>query len=146
MFEAHVLHLLRQYLGEYGHGLSAEALRISVWKGDVVLKDLKLKAEALNSLKLPLTVKAGFVGKITLKVPWKSLGKKPVIVLIDRVFILAHPASDYQTLKEDRDKLLEAKLQKIEEAESATIECIVSPHNYYIIARGYIFQLFLDIR
>ena len=41
---------------------------VSVCKGDVVLKDLKLKAEALNSLRLPVTVKAGFVGTITLKV------------------------------------------------------------------------------
>ncbi|CAI0626123.1 unnamed protein product [Linum tenue] len=125
MFEAHVLHLLRSYLGEYVHGLSSEALRISVWKGDVVLKDLKLKAEALNSLKLPVTVKAGFVGTITLKVPWKSLGKEPVIVLIDQVFILAHPASDDRTLKEeDRIKLFEAKLQQIEDAESAILEGI----------------------
>ncbi|KAL5782083.1 hypothetical protein ACOSP7_007112 [Xanthoceras sorbifolium] len=123
MFEAHVLHLLRRYLGEYVHGLSAEDLRISVWNGDVVLKDLKLKAEALNSLKLPVTVEAGFVGTITLKVPWKSLGKEPVVVLIDRVFILAYPASDGRTLKEeDREKLFEAKLQQIEEAESATLE------------------------
>lgn len=125
MFEAHVLHLLRRYLGEYVHGLSAEALRISVWKGDVVLKDLKLKAEALNSLKLPVTVKAGFVGTITLKVPWKSLGKEPVIVLIDRVFILSHPAPDGRSLKEeDRKKLFDTKLQQIEEAESATLEAI----------------------
>ncbi|XP_031738035.1 uncharacterized protein LOC101213129 isoform X1 [Cucumis sativus] len=125
MFEAHVLHLLRRYLGEYVQGLSLEALRISVWKGDVVLKDLKLKTEALNSLRLPVTVKAGFVGTITLKVPWKSLGKEPVIVLIDRVFVLAHPALDGQTLKEeDREKLFEAKLQQIEEAESATLEAI----------------------
>ncbi|XP_010524589.1 PREDICTED: uncharacterized protein LOC104802610 [Tarenaya hassleriana] len=125
MFEAHVLHLLRRYLGEYVHGLSTEALRISVWKGDVVLKDLKLKAEALNSLKLPVTVKGGFVGTITLKVPWKSLGKEPVIVLIDRVFVLANPAPDSRTLKEeDREKLLETKLQQIEEAESATLEAI----------------------
>ncbi|KAJ8532740.1 hypothetical protein K7X08_015629 [Anisodus acutangulus] len=125
MFEAHVLHLLRRYLGEYVHGLSAEALRISVWKGDVVLKDLKLKAEALNSLKLPVTVKAGFVGSITLKVPWKSLGKEPVIVLIDRVFILAHPVVDGRSLKEeDRKKLFEEKLQQIEEAESATLEAL----------------------
>ncbi|MCD7458981.1 hypothetical protein HAX54_039762 [Datura stramonium] len=125
MFEAHVLHLLRRYLGEYVHGLSAEALRISVWQGDVVLKDLKLKAEALNSLKLPVTVKAGFVGTITLKVPWKSLGKEPVIVLIDRVFILAHPVVDGRSLKEeDREKLFEAKLQQIEEAESATLEAL----------------------
>lgn len=125
MFEAHVLHLLRRYLGEYVHGLSSEALRISVWKGDVVLKDLKLKSEALNSLKLPVTVKAGFVGTITLKVPWKSLGKEPVIVLIDRVFILAHPASDGRSLThEEREKIFEAKLQQIEEAESATLDAI----------------------
>lgn len=31
-----------------------------------------------------------------LKVPWKSLGKDPVIVLIDRVFVLAEPAPDGQ--------------------------------------------------
>ena len=39
-----------------------------IFAGDVVLKDLNLKADALNSLKLPVTVKAGFVGTITLKV------------------------------------------------------------------------------
>ncbi|KAL8205058.1 hypothetical protein R6Q57_010681 [Mikania cordata] len=94
-------------------------------KGDVVLKDLKLKAEALNSLKLPVTVKAGFVGSITLKVPWKGLGKEPVIVLIDRVFILAHPASDGRSITpEEREKIFEAKLQHIEEAESATLDAI----------------------
>ncbi|KAM1191559.1 hypothetical protein PS2_011822 [Malus domestica] len=124
MFEAYVLHLLRRYLGEYVHGLSVEALRISVWQGDVVLKDLKLKAEALNSLKLPVTVKAGFIGTITLKVPWKSLGKEPVIVLIDRVFILAYPLTDGQNLKEDREKLFEVKLQQIEETEAATLEAM----------------------
>ncbi|KAB8087248.1 hypothetical protein EE612_011258 [Oryza sativa] len=123
MFEGHVLYLLRKYLGEYVEGLSVETLRISVWQGDVVLKDLKLKADALNSLRLPVTVKAGFVGTITLKVPWKSLGKEPVIVLIDRLFVLAHPAPDGQTLKEeDREKLFEAKLQQIEAAEAATLE------------------------
>ncbi|XP_062223332.1 uncharacterized protein LOC133922148 [Phragmites australis] len=123
MFEGHVLYLLRKYLGEYVEGLSVEALRISVWKGDVVLKDLKLKAEALNSLRLPVTVKAGFVGTITLKVPWKSLGKDPVIVLIDRLFVLAQPAPDGQTLKEeDIEKLFEAKLRQIEAAEAATLE------------------------
>ncbi|KAH6816807.1 calcium-dependent lipid-binding family protein [Perilla frutescens var. frutescens] len=122
---AHVLHLLRKYLGEYVHGLSSEALRISVWKGDVVLKDLKLKSEALNALKLPVTVKAGFLGTITLKVPWKSLGKEPVIVLIDKVFILANPATDGRFLKEeDRERPFEAKLQQIDEAESATLEAL----------------------
>ncbi|KAH0635119.1 hypothetical protein KY284_037905 [Solanum tuberosum] len=104
---------------------SSETLLEPSMKCDVVLKDLKLKAEALNSLKLPVTVKAGFVGTITLKVPWKGLGKEPVIVLIDRVFILAHPVVDGRSLKEeDREKLFEAKLQQIEEAELATLEAL----------------------
>ncbi|KAK8477173.1 hypothetical protein V6N11_019518 [Hibiscus sabdariffa] len=125
MFEAQVLDLIRKYLGEYVHDLSLETLRISVWQGDVVLKDLKLKAEALNSLNLPVAVKAGFVGTITLKFPWKSLGNEPVIVLIDRVFVIAHPAPDGRTLKEeDREKLFEAKIQQIAVAESATLEAI----------------------
>ncbi|PKA57778.1 hypothetical protein AXF42_Ash015155 [Apostasia shenzhenica] len=126
MFEAHVLYLLRKYLDEYVEGLSIEALRISVWKGDVLLKDLRLKPDALNSLKLPVAVKAGFVGTITLKVPWKSLGKEPVVVVIDRVFVLAEPVPDGQTLKDqDREKLFDSKLQQIEDAESAIIEATI---------------------
>lgn len=75
-----------------------------------------------------------------IKVPWKSLGKEPVIVLIDRIFVLAYPAEDGQTMKvhryfifiwlryvyaifwvelillqeEDSKKLFEAKIQQIE--------------------------------
>lgn len=123
MFEAHVLHLLRQYLGEYVRGLSAEALKISVWQGDVILKDLQLKAEALNSLNLPITVKAGFLGSITLKVPWNRLGKESVVVLLDRIFILAEPIQDERSCKEnDKEKLLEAKRHRLEEAELAMLE------------------------
>ncbi|XP_035834787.1 uncharacterized protein LOC110887015 isoform X3 [Helianthus annuus] len=58
-------------------------------------------------------------------VPWKGLGKEPVIVLIDRVFVLAHPDSDGRSLTpEEREKIFEAKLQQIEEAESATLDAI----------------------
>eukprot|EP00250_Pteridium_aquilinum_P021886 c25256_g1_i1 orf=924-13886(-) len=130
MFEAQVLQLLRQYLGEYVHGLSAEALKISVWQGDVVLKDLQLKAEALNSLKLPVTVKAGFLGSVTLKVPWNRLGKESVVVLLDRVFILAEPIQDDKTSKEsEKEKLLEAKRRRLEEVESAMLDAKEKKNN-----------------
>ena len=36
--------------------------------GFIVLRDLQLKAEALNALNLPITVKAGFLGSVTVKV------------------------------------------------------------------------------
>lgn len=53
----------------------------------------QLRAEALNALDLPISVKAGFLGSITLKVPWSRLGQEPVIVLLDRIFLIAEPYS-----------------------------------------------------
>lgn len=58
----------------------------------VALKDLKLKAEALNSLKLPVTEKAGFIGTITLKVSSGlntfSLAGVWFLITADSMFIL----------------------------------------------------------
>lgn len=42
--------------------------RISIYKGDVVLKNLRLRPDALASLDLPVTVRAGLLGSLTLKV------------------------------------------------------------------------------
>lgn len=68
MFEAQVVGLLQRYLGKYVYGLDAESLRISVWRGDVELRNLRLKPEALEDLNLPVTVKSGLLGRLTLKV------------------------------------------------------------------------------
>jgi vacuolar protein sorting-associated protein 13A/C len=68
MFEGQVAYYLNKYLGSYVNGLDAESLKISVWKGDVELRNLSLKPEALQNLDLPVTVKAGLLGRLTLKV------------------------------------------------------------------------------
>lgn len=68
MFEAQVAYYLNNYLGKYVYGLDQQSLKISVFKGDVVLRNLKLKPEALADLDLPITVKSGLVGSLTLKV------------------------------------------------------------------------------
>ncbi len=68
VLEAQVAYYLNFYLGKYVHGIDAESLRISVWKGDVELRNLALKPEALQELDLPITVKAGLLGRLTLKV------------------------------------------------------------------------------
>lgn len=38
------------------------------FSGDVELKNMQLRPEALNALKLPVKVKAGFLGSVRLKV------------------------------------------------------------------------------
>lgn len=68
MFEAQVAYYLNLFLGKYVTGLDAESLKISVWKGDVELRNLQLKPEALQELNLPITVKSGLLGRLTLRV------------------------------------------------------------------------------
>jgi hypothetical protein len=73
-----VLGLLQRYLGKYVYGLDAESLRISVWRGDVELSNLRLKPEALDELNLPVTVKSGLLGRLRLKVrPERGGGTPP---------------------------------------------------------------------
>ena len=47
--------------------------RISIYKGDVVLKNLRLRPDALAELDLPITVRAGLLGSLTLKVRQRQL-------------------------------------------------------------------------
>ena len=67
MFEAQLAYYLDRYLGQYVYGLDARALKVSVFSGDVVLTNLKLKPSALGDLKLPINVKAGLLGSLKLK-------------------------------------------------------------------------------
>lgn len=68
MLEPVLAYYLNLYLGKYVTGLDADKLRLSVWAGDVVLKGLKLRSEALKDLNLPITVKGGVIGTLRLKV------------------------------------------------------------------------------
>ncbi|KAF5191674.1 Vacuolar protein sorting-associated protein like, partial [Thalictrum thalictroides] len=120
MLEDQVAFLLQKYLGNYVKGLNKEALKISVWQGDVELTNMQLKPEALNALKLPVKVKAGFLGSVRLKVPWSRLGQEPVLVYLDRIFILAEPATDVEGCSEDA--VQEAKKSRIREMETKLLE------------------------
>ncbi|XP_058190168.1 uncharacterized protein LOC131307586 isoform X5 [Rhododendron vialii] len=120
MLEDQVTYLLQRYLGNYVRGLNKEALKISVWKGDVELTNMQLKPEALNALKLPVKVKAGFLGSVKLKVPWSRLGQDPVLVSLDRIFLLAEPATQVEGCSEDT--VQEVKKSQIREMEMKLLE------------------------
>lgn len=73
MLEPVLSFYLNKYLGKYVTGLDSDKLRVSVWAGDVVLQDLQLRADALQDLDLPVTVKGGVLGSLRLKVLPKLL-------------------------------------------------------------------------
>ncbi|VFQ66400.1 unnamed protein product [Cuscuta campestris] len=120
MLEDQVAYLLQRYLGNYVSGLNKEALKISVWQGDVELTNMQLKPEALNALKLPVKVKAGFLGSVKLKVPWSRLGQDPVVVHLDRIFLLAEPAT--QVEGSSADAIQEVRKNRIREMETTLVE------------------------
>jgi len=59
MFESIVSEILTKYLGKFVKGLDKENLKIAIWGGDVVLKDLEVRVSALANLNLPIAIKSG---------------------------------------------------------------------------------------
>jgi vacuolar protein sorting-associated protein 13A/C len=131
MFEGKLTSVLNKLLGEYVHGISAKDLSVAVFKGDVVLKNLRLKTEALNALDLPFAVRSGLVGKLSLQIPWRALGKQPVVATIERLYVVAGFADDVDgtdalTVEERTERWERAKAElrrrTVDEGESKWLE------------------------
>ena len=95
MFEGIVADILSRILGKYVENFNKEQLSIGIFGGNVSLKNLRLKGEALADLNLPITVIRGVLGSLELQVPWKNLSSKPVIVKVDDIYILCGPQKKF---------------------------------------------------
>jgi hypothetical protein len=118
MLESIAASLLTKYLGDYVEGLDANNLKLNLSAGDAVLTNLKLKKSALETLELPITIKNGFLGKLTLQIPWSSLGSKAAIIRIDGVYLVAGPKSRTKaTAEEEKIRKQQVKQQRLQLAE-----------------------------
>ena len=118
MLEGLVSNLLNRFLGMYVQNFDPKQLNVGIWSGDVKLRDLELRREALDQLHLPLNVVAGHLGSLTLSIPWSNLRGKPLKVSIEDVFLLAAPKedADYDADEEDR-RAHAVKMEKLDSAE-----------------------------
>lgn len=101
MFEGIVADILSRILGKYVENFNKEQLSIGIFGGNVSLKNLRLKGEALADLNLPITVIRGVLGSLELQVPWKNLSSKPVIVKVDDIYILCGPQKKFYVKKKN---------------------------------------------
>ena len=85
--------LLDKVLGPFVQGINSETLSISLWNGEVTLRNLELRPEALEGFGLPVHVLGAYIGELHLRVPWRSLGSQSITVSIDRIFVLVGPAA-----------------------------------------------------
>ncbi|KAJ3332602.1 hypothetical protein HDU76_013706 [Blyttiomyces sp. JEL0837] len=118
MFEGIIAPVINKILGDYVANLETSQLSIGIWQGDVALHNLKLKREALDKFNLPVDVLDGYLGDLTLNIPWNDLKNKPVRVFINNVYLLAAPKrdTDYDPDLEE-ERMFKAKMEKIESAE-----------------------------
>ncbi|KAH3666193.1 hypothetical protein OGAPHI_004382 [Ogataea philodendri] len=118
MLESLVANILNRALGAYVENFDPKQLNIGIWSGDVKLKNLKLKKESLEKFELPVDVRFGHIGELTLQIPWSNLKSKPVKVLIDDVFLLASPRilTEFDA-EEEKTRELRIKKEKLEALE-----------------------------
>ena len=118
MLEGLVATLLNRFLGMYVKNFDANQLQVGIWNGEVSLKNMELRREALDQLKLPVNVVEGHVGNLTLTLPLSNLRGKPVKINIDEVFLLAAPKEDAAYNEEEEKRRMQAvKMEKLENAE-----------------------------
>lgn len=118
MLEGLVAGLLNRFLGMYVENFDPTQLKVGIWSGDVKLRNLQLRREALDQLKLPINVMHGHLGELTLVIPWSNLRGAPVKVLIEDVYLLASPKEEaaYDEAEEEARRQ-RVKMEKLDNAE-----------------------------
>ncbi|KAM9409075.1 intermembrane lipid transfer protein VPS13C isoform 2-T2 [Pholidichthys leucotaenia] len=120
VFESLVSDLLNRFIGDYVENLDKSQLKIGIWGGNVVLENLKVKENALSEFDVPFKVKAGQIGKLTLKIPWKNLYNDAVVATLEGLYLLVIPGATmkYDATKEEhyQQEAKQKELQRIEGA------------------------------
>jgi len=118
MLESLVANLLNRFLGMYVRNFDPKQLNVGIWSGDVTLRDLELRREALDQFHLPLNVIEGHISSLVLQIPWSNLRGKPVRINIEDIFLLAAPKEDEEYNAEEEEKRAHAvKMEKLDSAE-----------------------------
>uniref|UniRef100_A0A3Q2C9F4 Chorein N-terminal domain-containing protein n=1 Tax=Cyprinodon variegatus TaxID=28743 RepID=A0A3Q2C9F4_CYPVA len=112
VFESMVSDLLNRFIGDYVENLDKSQLKIGIWGANLFLFQ--------GEFDVPFKVKAGQIGKLTLKIPWKNLYNEAVVATLEGLYLLVVPGATikYDATKEERyqQEAKQRELQRIEEA------------------------------
>ena len=93
-------YLIAQLLGEVVEGDFEDSnVQVGLWRGHICLENVLLRKSVFDSEKAPISLCHGSIGKIEIKIPWNNLGKEPVSVSLEDIFILVRPMYDRDTME-----------------------------------------------
>ncbi|XP_017292232.1 vacuolar protein sorting-associated protein 13D isoform X2 [Kryptolebias marmoratus] len=112
MLESLVAWVLNTYLGKYVSNLNTDQLSIALLKGAVELENLPLRKDALREFDLPFEVKAGFIGKISLQIPFYRPHSDPWVISMSQLNLIIGPTQpqEYDAEKEREEEKERKKL------------------------------------
>ena len=84
------LYIYRQFLSPYIQ-IDEEKVSIALWSGSLSLENVRVRADALDFLDLPIVVEHGVVGTLTLSADWARFHSVPVKVRLADVTVLVRP-------------------------------------------------------
>ncbi|XP_026776549.2 intermembrane lipid transfer protein VPS13D isoform X3 [Pangasianodon hypophthalmus] len=111
MLEGLVAWVLNTYLGKYVSNLNTDQLSVALLKGAVELENLPLRKDALREFDLPFEVKAGFIGKIVLQIPFYRPHSDPWVISMSQLNLIIGPARP-QEYDEAREREAEREQKK----------------------------------
>lgn len=91
MFESFLEKLIINNFGQYISGLDRNKLHLAIWSGNIVIEDVNIKPDILEALNLPISLLFSTIGKLQLQIPWSSLSKTPVEIILDKILIIVIP-------------------------------------------------------
>ncbi|XP_014854531.1 PREDICTED: vacuolar protein sorting-associated protein 13D isoform X2 [Poecilia mexicana] len=105
MLEGLVAWVLNTYLGKYVSNLNTDQLSIELLKGAVELENLPLRKDALREFDLPFEVKTGFIGKITLQIPFYRPYSDPWVISMSQLNLIIGPTQpqEFDAEKENEE-------------------------------------------
>lgn len=88
MLEGLVAWVLNTYVGEYFENLNTDQLSIALLQGQVELENVPLKRSALRKFDVPLAVRSGVIGRLTLNVPMHIRSEAWTLKMSDLLVVL----------------------------------------------------------
>ncbi|EGG20936.1 vacuolar protein sorting-associated protein 13 family protein [Cavenderia fasciculata] len=92
VFEGVIAEVIDRFLGSFLQEVTKKQLKIGLFGGNVVLKNIEVKPEAFRAFDLPIQVNRGVVGRLIVKVPWTSLKSESVVIQLEDIYIFASAA------------------------------------------------------
>ncbi|CEF67763.1 Vacuolar protein sorting-associated protein 13D [Strongyloides ratti] len=129
MLEGYLASVLNRYVGEYLEDLNTDQLSIALLSGQVELENVPLKKTALSKFDVPVDVKSGIVGKLSVTIPITALRSEPWVIKLNDVFILLGPSERQFLGKDQEEKEIKRKEDLLKDLEETHKKIILKKAN-----------------